>query len=310
MIVCCGYVNVDLSVRVPRLPSDGARVQATAMERQAGGMAANAAAAAAAFGAEVAFVGTVGDDPDGRWLVDDLADRGIDVTGVASDRRTTHCLVLVAPDGQRAIISEDDHLRPADLRSAYDRAAATAGVLYLDGYRWPAAATVLNAGGSRPVIVSDLDGCESLDGLHAAARTVDHLLCSRSHFAQLVGTPAAEDVARVLARDAGTAVVLTDGARGWWAVAGGQERSGAALPVEAVDTTGAGDAFCGAYLAEIERGAGVFDAARAANAAAALSTTGAGARDRLARREEIDALLSEAGRGLRLDDQEPREARP
>jgi len=310
MIVCCGYINVDLSVRVPRLPADGARVQATAMERQAGGMAANAAAAAAAFGAEVAFVGAVGDDPDGRWLARELADRGIDVSGLAGDRMTTHCLVLVAPDGQRAIISEDDHLDSADLRRAYDRAVDGAGLLYLDGYRWPAAEVALPSGGDRPVIVSDLDGCESLDGLHAAARTVDHLLCSRSHFAHLVESQDAEGVARALARDTSTAVVLTDGSRGWWAVAGGEERSGKALSVEVVDTTGAGDAFCGAYLAEVEGGADVFEAARAANAAAALSTTGAGARSRLARREEVDALLDKTGRGPRPDDHEPREARP
>lgn len=295
MIVCCGYLNLDLSVRVLALPEDGARLQATAIERQPGGMAANAASAAAAFGAPVQFVGAVGDDRDGQLLVDDLTARGIETETVALDRVTTVCLVLVTPDGQRAIISQDDAVSTADIARAYELAAAAHGLLYLDGYRWPAAADVLPERGQalRPIVVTDLDGCETLAGLLAAGEIADHLVCSRSHLAGLVAPRSPEQVAKELVDRFRTVVVLTDGAHGWWALEPAGEHRGAGIPIEAIDTTGAGDAFCGAYVAELLRGADVEHAAQLANAAAALSTTGPGARGGLTDRHKAEALLAD-----------------
>lgn len=281
MIVCCGYVNLDVSVQLPVLPSDGARVQATAIDRYPGGMAANVANAVARFGAPVAFVGAVGDDPDGRWLVDDLEAQGIEVTDLAQDRSTTLCLILVTPDGQRAILSEDDRVTAADVGRAHARAAASGGLLYLDGYRWPAATEAIAtdvARNGRAVVVTDLDGCADGDGLTAALRTADHVLCSRSFFADLAATRDPADTAARLSLEHATTILLTDGADGWWATAADEQWSGPGLEVDVVDTTGAGDAFCGAYLAELHDGAAVPDAAAVANAAAALSTRANGAR--------------------------------
>jgi sulfofructose kinase len=308
VIVCCGYLNLDLSVRVPALPSDGARVQATAVVRQPGGMAANVAAAAARFGGEVAFVGAVGADPDGRWLAEQLVASGVDVTDLAQDRLTTVCLVLVAPDGQRAIISQDDAVVAADIDKAFQRASYDGGLLYLDGYRWPLAATrIPPVSRSRPSIVTDLDGCETVDGLEAAVRTVDHALCSRSHFAELVGTSDPEADARELADRWNTTLVLTSGAQGWWAVTRHDEFEEPAHDVVVVDTTGAGDAFCGAYIVEIQQGRDPVDAARVANAAAAISTTAVGARAGLADRQQAVELLERTSRDHRLPTHRRRE---
>lgn len=284
MIVCCGYVNLDVSVQLPVMPTDGARVQATAIERQPGGMAANAASAAARFGATVAFVGAVGADADGDRLADDLAAQGIEVTDLARDRATTLCLILVTPDGQRAILSEDDELTQADVRRAHARATAAGGILYLDGYRWPEAADTLGEA-TGVTVVTDLDGCADARGLDAAMRCADHVLCSQGYFADLAGSDDPRTVAVQLAARHDTTIVLTDGANGWWATAADQRWSGAGFDVAVVDTTGAGDAFCGAYLAELYRGKAVQDAAGAANAAAALSTRAIGARAGLVDRD-------------------------
>lgn len=299
MIVCCGYLNLDLSVRVPALPQDGVRLQAAAVERQPGGMAANVASAAAAFGAQVQFVGAIGDDGDGRVLVDDLAVRGIDVHAVARGRITSVCLILVTPDGQRAIISQDDSVTTADVARAYELAVGSHGLLYLDGYRWPAAVEVIpkRSQSGRTLVVTDLDGCETREGLWAAGATAAHLLCSRSHLLQLVAPESPEQVARRLVDRFGTVVLLTDGPRGWWALDPDGEHRGPGLAVDVVDTTGAGDAFCGAYVAALVQGANVPEAAAVANAAAALSTTSPGARGRLVDRRTAEALLAEqAGR--------------
>lgn len=294
MIVCCGYLNLDLSVRVPALPEDGARVQMASLERQPGGMAANVASAAAAFGAPVQFVGAVGPDRDGQLLVDDLAARGIDVHAVARDRATTLCLVVVTPDGQRAIISQDDAVTTTDIALAHQLAARSHGVLYLDGYRWPAAGEVLPERGKadQPLVVTDLDGCDTVEGLWMAGKTADHLVCSRSHLLGLIAPESPERVAEKLVDHLGTVVVLTDGHRGWWALGPDGAHCGPGLAVDVVDTTGAGDAFCGAYAAELLRGADVEHAADMANAAAALSTTGLGARGGLVDRRAAEELLA------------------
>jgi sulfofructose kinase len=291
VIICCGYLNLDISVRLPVLPTDGSRVQATAIERQPGGMAANVASAAARFGAPVGFVGAVGDDADGRYLVEDLAAQHIGVEDVVRDRATTLCLILVTPDGQRAILSEDDQVTQADVRAAHTRAVASEGILYLDGYRWPEAADTIAGEPRRATVVTDLDGCVGAVGLDAAMRCADHVLCSQSYFAELTASDKPRDTALHLAGQHDTTVVLTDGAKGWWATANGRQSTAAGFEVAVVDTTGAGDAFCGAYLAEIHRGKAVHVAAGRANAAAALSTRALGARAGLVDRAAAIELL-------------------
>jgi sulfofructose kinase len=292
MIVAVGYANLDLVVQVPALPAPGQRVHAGSIERFHGGMAANAAAAARVFGAEVAFVGAVGAEPDGDWLLCGLADLDVDVAEVRRDRWTTHAVVLVAPDGQRAIVSQDDAVDAGDVRRALDRARPD-GVLYLDGYRWPWAEPVVADRPSGVRVVVDLDGLADPAGLGPAARAATHLLCSRDHFASLVDA-SPEAAATAIARRHGPAVVLTRGAAGWWATDGHSDDEGAGHAVEVVDTTGAGDVFAGVFAARTAEGASTAEAARWANAAAALSTTGRGARGHLADRSETAALLAGA----------------
>jgi sugar/nucleoside kinase (ribokinase family) len=88
-------------------------------------------------------------------------------------------------------------------------------------------------------------------------------------------------------------LVVTDGARGWTLFTpGGERHAGPAIEVTAVDATGAGDCFAGAYCAELDRGASPPEAARLAAVAAGLSCTRPGARDGLPSREEVLAYLA------------------
>ncbi len=170
MIVALGYANLDLLVSVPRLPKSGERVHASSIQRRSGGMAANAAAAASRFGARVVFVGAVGRDADGRRLLDDLSACGIDVDATATNRWTSTAVILVAPDGQRAIISQDDAVGPAELRRALERLVPGDGFLYLDGYRWPWAADHLADLPPGVQVVVDLDGLADADALPDVAK--------------------------------------------------------------------------------------------------------------------------------------------
>ncbi|MEO3825634.1 carbohydrate kinase family protein [Actinomadura sp. B10D3] len=290
MIVFCGYANADLTVAVPVLPGPAARVQATAVRRGDGGMAANAAVAAARMGADARFAGAVGPDPLSTEFL-----RTLDADGVRTDwtSRTgvlTTAVVLLTPDGERSIISQDDQVTPGHVADVAGRArAAGADWLYLDGYRFPAAAAVPGGPGG-PALVVDLDGCDGPRAMRAALDAADHAIVGRAQAAAFLGADAGAFAAA--ASEHRVHLVVTDGARGWTLFTpGGGRHGGPAIEVTAVDATGAGDCFAGAYCAELDLGASPPDAARVAAVAAGLSCTRPGARDGLPRREAVLAHI-------------------
>jgi len=291
VIVFCGYANRDLTVSVPVLPGVGSRVQATEVRDSDGGMGANAAVAAARVGADARFAGVVGPDARSAAFLRALAEDGVD-TGLT--RRTaslTTAIVLLTPDGERAIISQDDQLDTARVTELFDT-AATAGAdwLYLDGYRFPAAHTAL-AGRSGPGVVVDLDGSAGPAAVAAALALASHAVIGRALAAALIGGDDALAGAAVGHR---VHLVVTDGARGWTLFEpGGGRHDGAALPVNSVDSTGAGDCFVGSYCAELDRGAEPVEAARFASVAAGLSCTRPGARDGLPDRAAVLAQIGQ-----------------
>ncbi|MFE2378749.1 carbohydrate kinase family protein [Streptomyces sp. NPDC059398] len=288
MIVFCGYGNSDLTVNVPVLPGAGDRVQARDIRRHDGGMAANAAAAAARVGADARFAGVVGADPLSTAFLEGLGAAGVNVEWASRSGSLTTAVLLVTPDGERSVISQDDEVTEAQVAGTVRRlAAAGGGWLYLDGYRFPWAAPLLaDAPGIRTVV--DLDGCERADGARAALSAAEHVVLGRAQAERLLGQDA-----RDAAVAYGTHVVVTDGAEGWRLhTPTGETRGGAALRVRARDATGAGDCFVGCYLAELERGSDPFDAAGFASAAAGLSCTQVGARAGQPGRAEVAAALA------------------
>jgi sugar/nucleoside kinase (ribokinase family) len=293
MIVFCGYANRDLTVRVPELPGVGARVQATEVCERDGGMGANAAVAAARVGGHARFAGVVGSDARGEEFLRALAADGVDVSLTTLTGRLTTAIVLLTPDGERAIISQDDELTTARIVDVH--ATAGADWLYLDGYRFPAAHAALRGcrdgdrTHTRTQVFVDLDGCAGPAAATAALELAGDAVIGRGLATRLIGGGAAVADA---ARDHRVRLVVTDGPRGWtlYEPDGGRHH-GEALPVMAVDTTGAGDCFAGTYCAELDRGAEPVAAARFASAAAGLSCTRPGARDGLPRRDAVLAVL-------------------
>ncbi|MBE1535685.1 carbohydrate kinase family protein [Actinomadura algeriensis] len=292
MIVFCGYANVDLTVEVPVLPGPAARVQATRVRRGEGGMAANAAVAAARMGADARFAGVVGPDAESTAFLAALAADGVDTRGTSRTGVLTTAVVLLTPDGERSIISQDDRVTTEHVAAAAAEARDAGAWLYLDGYRFPPAADVLG-GPARPRLVVDLDGCDGPAAMRAALAAADHALVGRAQATAFLAADAADagDADAVLAAESAAHrvnLVVTDGARGWTLFApDGARHAGAAIAVTAVDATGAGDCFAGAYCAELDRGAAPPDAARVAAVAAGLSCTRPGARDGLPHRASV-----------------------
>lgn len=283
-VTVVGSLNLDIVVGVDRLPGRGETVLGATVRTLPGGKGANQAAAAAALGADVAMVGRVGRDDAGRLLVADLRARGVDVTAIGSDEAPTGTATVAveSPSGENLIIvapGANAALTPDDVRID---AVANAKVLLVQ-LEISDAAVAAAVGHAHGTVV--LNPAPPADLAPEVLDRVDVLVPNERELARLAGRDgdgsieSLVDLARcVTARD----VVVTLGARGALVVpAAGAAELVAAPEVAVVDTTGAGDCFCGALAVALAAGHPLATAARLACAAAAVSTTGEGARGAL-----------------------------
>lgn len=303
-VVVVGSLNMDLVVRTPRMPKPGETVAAHGFARFPGGKGANQAVAAARMGAAVAMVGRVGDDPLGAALLDVLTAEGIDVTRVqvTPEAETGVASIWVDDGGANAIaIAAGANLRlgPDDILAAGDLIGRASVVLVQIEIPPQTVEAVLEVAGKSgvPVVLDPAPihpraagwlgrvwvaapnqlEAEALVGF--AVETVhDGVRACRALL------EAGVEVAVVKMAERGV-VVAERGAR--------EANHIPAVPVRAVDTTAAGDAFCGALAAALAAGRPLLDACRLANAAAGLSTTRPGAQPSLPRLAEVEALLRE-----------------
>ncbi len=292
--------NMDLVMRAERRPEAGETLQGE-FAMFLGGKGFNQAVAARRLGADVAVVGRVGDDAFGARFLAALDAEGIDRSAVAvdPDAGTGVATIVVEPDGTNSIVQAP----------RANRALTAADVDRLPGNMHGVDVALLNIETSMPAAIAFARAARD-----AGARVVlnpapagdvpgellalaDVLAPNAVEAQALTGEPATTPddalaaASRLLARGP-SAVVVTLGGQGAVALARGVHVHVPALPVRAVDTVGAGDAFCAALAVRLGEGAGIEDAVRFANAAGALSTTIAGAEPSMPRRHAVEALLA------------------
>jgi ribokinase len=299
VVVVVGSLNLDLVVRVPRLPGPGETVSGGDVFRNPGGKGANQAVAAARLGRGVAMVGCVGDDQAGRDLLASLEADGVDtshlrvVDGVPSGT----AFITVGGEGENQIVvspGANARLNPEDVAAAGEalRVAAVT-LLQLEVPLEAVAAAARTAGGR--VVLNPAPVRPLPEELLAE---VDVLVPNRVELAQLAAGPVPEtfeEAAGLAERLAARAVVVTLGADGALVAEHGQASHVPAVPVRPVDTTAAGDAFCGGLADALAAGAGLEDAARWAARVAAAACTRPGAQASLPTRTELRALPEPAG---------------
>jgi len=296
-VTVVGSLNEDVLVAVERLPGRGETVVGRAATLAPGGKGANQAAAAGLLGGGVHMVGRVGQDQAGDRQLAALAASRVDVSRVLRTPGTPtgsatipvedgsgENLIVVVPGANAALGPGDVDVpsvreaRVVLLQLEVPRAAVTAAARAATGI------VVLTPAPPRPL---PADLLEHVDVLVPNEHELVHLAAARPG-----ERPSAE--LAVLARSVTSgAVVVTLGARGALVVPadGGPALLQPPPPVTAVDTTGAGDCFCGALAQALAVGAALPDAVRHAVAAAALSTTGPGARGALPDDDAVRTLL-------------------
>jgi ribokinase len=302
-VLVVGSVNADLVVAVERLPQPGETVTGGRFSRHGGGKGANQAVAAARAGARVRFVGAVGDDDLGDAALRQLADEGIDVTGVVrlAGEPTGVALISVDERGRNQITVASGANARVDARvveAALKDSPPAAGDVCLLSFEIPddaliAAARAASAAGAR--VVLNPAPARSLVADLAAAGPV--LTPNAIEAATLGGADDPADAARALTGLTGAPVVVTVGEEGAIVATGDRLLRIPSPPVEVVDTTGAGDTFSGVLAAAIAEGLDLEAAARRAVMAASASVRARGARAGMPRREELEALSRERVRG-------------
>jgi ribokinase len=291
---------MDLVVPLSRLPRSGETVIGDRLQRFPGGKGANQAVAAARLGAEVAMVGRVGKDSFGDELLMNLKKDGVSIEGVEHDPNepTGAALILVEEGGENMIAVARGAGR---MVGEADVSRATKGLrerdvlllqLEIPMAAVAAAARAGNAVGAR-VILNAAPAAPLDAGL---VSQLEVLVINELEAEAFLGRPAAnpaqaEEAARAAVAMGAQSAVVTLGAAGAVLAQGNSVHRVKAQRVEAVDTTGAGDAFVGALAAALAAGAALVEAAELAGAAGAAAVTKPGAQASLPRPEDLRRLF-------------------
>lgn len=294
-IAVVGSLNLDTTLRVPRLPAPGETILGTGHFTDSGGKGANQAVAAARLGRSVAMVGMVGDDDAGRHLVDALRSAGVDTTAVAVREAQVSGVAVITVDalGENMIVV-DPGANAAFVAEALDRVAdplraASVVLIQLEIPLGTVAAAVQIA---TVTVVLNPAPAAALD--RDVLESVDVLVPNATELARLTGGPVpaspSEAISLAHSLPGPGSIVVTLGGDGAVVVAGAHDVHVAAPSIDPIDPTAAGDAFCGGLADALVRGETLDDAVRWAVRCGAAAATQWGAQSSLPTRSEVQAV--------------------
>jgi sugar/nucleoside kinase (ribokinase family) len=291
-LIGVGGLAYDLVLRVDHLPIVDEKYPARLIGKLPGGFIANATCAAARLGLRTGYIGWVGDDSEGAMLRQDFLEWGVDPVGLVCvlNELTPFTVVITDVRGYRAILLPASRLYDLPFSPEQLTLAGQARVIltFPRDLQWfgHLRRRSREAGG---LLAMDVENTVPIQGheLRQAIRLTDVVFLKHSSL-PLIGVYALRDLVQP-----GQWIIQTAGGRGAYGIEAGMDEPifRPALPVEAVDTTGAGDCFHAALLVAKLDGATLAEALEFANAAAAIKVQYHGARGGLPTRDEIEALL-------------------
>jgi ribokinase len=299
-IAVVGSTNVDLVTYVKRMPVRGETIEAPRFEMNHGGKGTNQAVAAAKLGAEVVFVSAVGDDMFGEGALGNLARLGVDTTYVrrVPNQASGVATILVEPNGENSIIivkGANGDVSPADVERASE-ALKRCDLILLQLEVSLETVYAAIAFGKRHGVRTLLNPAPATPDIDARyVRDVSYLAPNETELSILTGKPTGteaevEGAARDLLGQGVEAVIVTLGARGALVATAEGVRRIAPVPVKAVDTTGAGDAFVAAFARFHAGGRSLEDALTKAARYAADSVRRLGSQKSYATTEEFEVF--------------------
>jgi sulfofructose kinase len=287
--VCVGVITMDTVASVEKYPGEDERVLASEISRAGGGPAAVAAVAMSRLGIKSAIVGTIGDDADGKEVLQIFAREGVDTSGISIGSTATAGSVIVASKEHSArAISTRQPVTQAAMNEAAKQLIASSQWVHVDHVGIKRLDEAGISRGNGPQISFDAGyGVETFDPI-----VVDLFVPTDRQMA--LRYPGV-DLAVALENDsmkAGNTVVATQGSAG---SAGFSPETGLVsapgFKVDVTSTLGAGDVFHGALVAQLIQGHPLQEAMRRANAVAALSCRGLDGQSKIPTTTELDAYL-------------------
>ncbi|WP_142060145.1 ribokinase [Pseudarthrobacter sp. B4EP4b] len=305
-VTVVGSANADLTVHTETLPRPGQTVLGTPVRVLPGGKSANQAVQAALLGASVKFVGAVGEDHHGELLRASMHRAGVVLTDcVQSSSETGTAVVVVDNSAENTIVispGANNDVTDALVNDHADavRQAKVLG-LCLETPITGALAAARLAAASGTLVLLNLSPYRSVPA--ELLRLTDVLIVNENELADLLPPHVAsglndfdsDDQGRIAAGLSQLGVeqaVITLGPRGSLVIEGASTTVVPAIPTDAIDTTGCGDAFFGTVLAALASGTPLLDACRLASCVASIAATGHGAQASYADRARTAACLT------------------
>ena len=297
-ILVVGSANTDMVISAEHFPLPGETMMGPGCMTNHGGKGANQAVAAARLEGNTAFIGKVGDDQFGHSTIEMMKGEGIDVSGltVTSEQASGVALITTVPSGENSIIVDSGAnglLRPEDITNA-EKLFEDAGIVLMQ-LETPIdtlteAAAMAKKHGAYVVLNPAPAPKEPLPV--ELLKNVDLLIPNETEAAYISGVniagdedlPAAmNEIQKLGVKD----VIITVGSRGVCARIDGEMVTVPAFKVKAIDTTAAGDTFCGALCVALSNGKPLVEAIRFGCKASSISVTRRGAQMSMPRLEEI-----------------------
>ena len=295
-ITVVGSVNMDLVFRTPRMPAVGETLHGHEFRQIPGGKGANQAVAAARQGAQVSFIGAVGDDGFGSFSHDCLAAEGMELSHLAKvpGVATGVAGILVEDSGNNSIVLAAGANATLSTTQIEAATATIAGAQLLVCQLETPLETVTRAieiarAKNVKVILNPAPARALSDALLGQ---VDYLILNETEASQLSGVSVIDQASakaaaeQILKRGTGT-VLLTMGEHGALVTDANGSHFIPAVKVDVVDTTAAGDTFVGAFAVGIANGLSLLDASREAQYTAALTVTKLGAQTSIPQRQQV-----------------------
>jgi len=291
-----GAVSVDDLVYVDHHPLPDSKMEVRRIERQGGGLVGTALVASARLGARAAYCGVLdGEDELGRFTIHELEREQVDCTLVLRRHgaRPFHSIIIIdSSTGQRSILFTSEgvcELPPEAITAGHVAACRVLLVDHTIGEAGLAAVGTARRNGIP--VVADIEP-NSNPRLPELLERVDHLIIGIEFGRQCTGEAEPEAMVRALAGRRACCVVTAGRDGAWYAIAGGPVKHLPAFAVHAIDTTGCGDVFHGAYAASIARAEAPARALLVATAAAGLKAMQRGGRAGIPQREAVERFLA------------------
>jgi sulfofructose kinase len=289
-VLCVGIAAYDLIFSVSHHPQPDEKTKAEHLLTCGGGPAANAAVAVNRLGLQAAFCGYIGNDFYGQQILSEFNSEGVNTKWIKrGEAATSLSMILVKPNGDRTVIlhrANKKYLQPYQ----FDLNEIKPSVILFDGHE-PHISLSLIKKAKEKKIKTILDAGSLHRGTKELIHDVDYLICSEKFAQEYTGLDQELGSLKILAMHC-PKVIITLGDRGIIWKFGAKTGTHPAFPIKAIDTTGAGDAFHGAFAAGLTQNSSWEYLLRFASAVAALTCTRIGARIGLPRKDEVDQFLA------------------